>query len=141
MKATIVSAILLLLIASGAEALGCPRKWLRKLCPNDENISDECLDHILPPFPICLKKSAAAWVDQARDAGKRCCGEDMSKCQCPKKDTPAFQEKIVAYCAAITQGGVCTPDTTPSQPDETSADGNKLRGGLDIMEEQVIQES
>lgn len=73
------------------------------LCPKDDNISQTCLDAILPPFPICLGRTAAEWVDHAKDSATRCCVDDMSQCKCPKKDTDAFKAKIGAYCKAVTE--------------------------------------
>ncbi|KAL7461659.1 hypothetical protein ACHAXS_002069 [Conticribra weissflogii] len=70
-------------------------------CPTDEQFNAECLASVTPPFPICLKKSAAEWVAQAQDAAPRCCGDDKSACRCPVKGTSEFSSKIDGYCAGV----------------------------------------
>ena len=70
-------------------------------CPTDDSFSPTCISAIIPPFPICLKKSAAEWVALAQNASPRCCGEDKSGCGCPIKNTLEFQRKIGGYCDGI----------------------------------------
>jgi len=97
-------------------------------CPKDDTISQTCLDKILPPYPICLSRTAAEWVDHAKDSATRCCGNDLSQCKCPVKDTQPFQAKIGDYCKAVTED--CS---------KQEATLGNLRGGFD-MEEQIQRE-
>mmetsp|Transcript_10732 Transcript_10732/g.22778 ORF Transcript_10732/g.22778 Transcript_10732/m.22778 type:complete len:116 (-) Transcript_10732:175-522(-) len=79
-------------------------------CPTDEQFNEECLAAVTPPFPICLKKSAADWVTQAQDAAPRCCGDDKSACRCPVKGSPEFWNKIDGYCAGVGKCSEGIPD-------------------------------
>ena len=95
------------------------------VCPTaTDGISQECLDAILPPWPICLSKSAADWVLHAQDAATRCCPDaDGSECRCPAKEGDAFQNKIGVYCSAIADDGACSKQ-------DLSAAMKNLRGGI-----------
>lgn len=70
-------------------------------CPTSEDYSQTCLDAITPPWPICMLYSAEYWVSSAIDSATRCCGDDLSECNCPKKDSPDFLAKIGAYCDGV----------------------------------------
>mmetsp|Transcript_13566 Transcript_13566/g.25453 ORF Transcript_13566/g.25453 Transcript_13566/m.25453 type:complete len:163 (+) Transcript_13566:499-987(+) len=69
-------------------------------CPTSDDYSPECLDPITPPWPICLRHSSEEWVDIAIDSIPRCCGDDLSECKCPMKDSRYFASKIDEYCDA-----------------------------------------
>ena len=104
-------------------------------CPTDSNISETCLNKILPPWPICLSKTAQQWVDYARNEGSlHCCGDDKSSCGCPVKDKEPFLSSIGDYCAAVEDGGDCFP-----QGQVTTASSGHLRGNFD-MEKQIQRE-
>lgn len=79
----------------------------QSLCPKDPDVSPECTAAIYPPFPICLKKTAKEWIEHAKDASTRCCGDNIDECKCPAKDGPAFQGQIGGYCNAVKEGGAC----------------------------------
>lgn len=104
-------------------------------CPTDSNISEACLSKILPPWPICLSKTAQQWVDHARNEGSpHCCGDDKSSCKCPVKDQEPFLSEIGDYCAAVEDGGDCFP-----QGQVTDVAPGHLRGNFD-MEKQSQRE-
>jgi hypothetical protein len=54
-----------------------------------------------------LLKSSNEWVDKAIDSASRCCGDDLSECKCPKKDTEKFFDKIDEYCNGV---ATCSED-------------------------------
>ena len=77
-------------------------KWLSCFnCPTSDAYGPQCLDSVTPPWPICLLHSVDYWVDSAIDSATRCCGDDLSECNCPKKDSPDFLAKIGAYCDGV----------------------------------------
>ena len=79
-----------------------------KGCPvdDDENFDVRCLEAAMPPYPICTKLSPAEWVKKAVDGSSRCCGDDLSECKCPVKDSEIFLNKIQAHCDGIE---ICKP--------------------------------
>lgn len=70
-------------------------------CPTDDSYPQSCLDSAIPPWPICKFHTAESWVDSAKDSATRCCGDDISECKCPKKDTQRFQDRIDEWCDAV----------------------------------------
>eukprot|EP00980_Cylindrotheca_fusiformis_P024344 scaffold11783_cov120-Cylindrotheca_fusiformis.AAC.4 len=70
-------------------------------CPTSDNYSDECLQHVLPPWPICLANNAEYFVEKAKGSAPRCCTGDLSECHCPKKDSPKFLNRIDDYCSRV----------------------------------------
>jgi hypothetical protein len=93
------SAILLLCLTFSAQAdwLGCFK------CPTDEDVdyNPRCVKAAIPPWPICLLNDLDGWVDKALDSADRCCGDDLSMCKCPKKDSPKFLHNIDLWCRDI----------------------------------------
>jgi hypothetical protein len=67
-------------------------------CPRSDDYSPECLDAITPPWPICLRHSSEEWVNIAIDSIPRCCGDDLTNCKCPMKDSQYFLNRIDDYC-------------------------------------------
>jgi hypothetical protein len=90
--------VLLSLLAFGANEAGFLDCFK---CPTSVYYSDECLEHVLPPWPICLSHDAEFFVEKAKDSAPRCCSDDLSECRCPKKDTPKFLDKIDDYCEGV----------------------------------------
>jgi len=77
-------------------------KWLGCFsCPTSDDYSAECVENITPPWPICLLHTTDFWVDKAMDSATRCCGDDLSECKCPKKDTRKFLDRIDDYCDGV----------------------------------------
>jgi hypothetical protein len=77
-------------------------KWLGCFsCPTSDDYSAECVENITPPWPICLLHTTDEWVDKAMDSASRCCGDDLTKCKCPKKDTQKFLDGIGDYCDGV----------------------------------------
>lgn len=70
-------------------------------CPTSDDYDPACVDAIMPPWPICLFHSVDYWVENAIDSESRCCGDDISECKCPHKDTAKFKERIEAYCEGV----------------------------------------
>ncbi len=70
-------------------------------CPTSDSYPESCLDSVLPPWPICKFKTVDDWVACSQDSATRCCGDDLSECKCPKKDTEAFLDKIGDWCAGV----------------------------------------
>ena len=70
-------------------------------CPTDDSYLESCLDSVIPPWPICKFHTVEDWVASAKDSSSRCCGDDMSMCKCPKKDTQAFLDKIGEWCDGV----------------------------------------
>lgn len=90
--------VLLSLLAFGANQAGFLDCFK---CPTSDDYSHECLEHVLPPWPICLSNDAEYFVEKAKDSVPRCCSDDLSECRCPKKDTPKFLDKIDDYCEGV----------------------------------------
>eukprot|EP01083_Nonionella_stella_P215641 775965_1 len=102
-------------------------------CPTDPNISQACLDAVLPPPMVCAfspGKTAQDYVDHAKDSATRCCGDDISACKCPVAGEAPFQAKIGDYCKAVAE------DCDKPVEDATVTAGY-LRGGFDM--EELIQ--
>jgi hypothetical protein len=70
-------------------------------CPTDDTYAQKCLESAMPPYPICTKQTVDEWVDKALVGYDRCCGEQMGRCKCPRKDTPRFASKIGDWCAGV----------------------------------------
>ena len=90
----ILSAFALLLLTSSSK---CPFFE----CLKDDSYEKACLDSVIPPWPICKFKSLKDWVEKAKNGATRCCGNDLSECKCPHKDTDIFKEKIGPWCDAV----------------------------------------
>mmetsp|Transcript_806 Transcript_806/g.1447 ORF Transcript_806/g.1447 Transcript_806/m.1447 type:complete len:152 (-) Transcript_806:113-568(-) len=102
-------------------------------CPTDASINAQCLEATLPPWPICLSKTAQEWVEHAKDAATRCCDPlNLGPCQCPVKNGPKFQAKIGPYCDAV--NNYCDSDVAT-----VTMESANLRGAFD-MEEQIQRE-
>jgi|EP01083_Nonionella_stella_P088805 hypothetical protein len=97
-----VASLLLLQVSSGSK---CPIFE----CPTDDSIDPACLDSAIPPWPICKFGTVDDFVSKAKDGATRCCGDDISECKCPKKDTDAFLDKITSWCDGVSK---CPSDTT-----------------------------
>jgi hypothetical protein len=103
LKKNIICAVLYLAFVGSVES-----KWLAYFdCPTSDDYSPQCLEIVTPPWPICLLKSSHEWVDKAIDSASRCCGDDLSECKCPKKDTEKFLDKIDEYCNGV---ATCSED-------------------------------
>ena len=80
-------------------------------CPTDDSYSEECIDGVMPPYPICCseKRTVQDWVEKAVDSATRCCKDDgeLSECMCPIKDTDKFMDNIGNYCDAV---DICQAD-------------------------------
>jgi hypothetical protein len=50
------------------------------------------------------------FVAKAKEGASRCCGDDLTDCKCPKKDTDKFKDNIGAWCADI---ATCDNNTAP----------------------------
>lgn len=96
MMRSLLLSLLLILFSSPAQALFDCFK-----CPTDMNLNPKCLINVLPPWPICLLYDIDYFVAKAVDASTRCCGDDISKCHCPKKDTDDFKSRIGDWCAGV----------------------------------------
>ena len=70
-------------------------------CPTSDSYPQTCLDNVIPPWPICKLGSVDHWVEHAKDGATRCCGDDLSQCRCPKKDTKTFLDTIGAWCDGV----------------------------------------
>ena len=70
-------------------------------CPTDDRLDPKCLINIIPPWPICLFHDVNYFLAKAEDGASRCCGDDISKCRCPKKDTGKFQDQIGDWCKGV----------------------------------------
>ena len=70
-------------------------------CASDPVFSDECMRAVRPPYPVCEFKTPAEWVAKAQESVGRCCGDDLSECRCPKKESERFQAKIEGHCAGV----------------------------------------
>lgn len=70
-------------------------------CPTDDSFDPKCLESVMPPYPICNKLPASEWVKKGIDGASRCCGEDLSECKCPVKDSEKFLDKIGPHCEGI----------------------------------------
>jgi hypothetical protein len=70
-------------------------------CPTDDSFDPKCLESVMPPYPICTKLPASEWVKKGIDGASRCCGDDLSECKCPVKDSEKFLNKIGAHCEGI----------------------------------------
>ena len=71
-------------------------------CPTDDAFPDSCLQHVMPPYPICTRQTAAAWVQKAHTGYDHCCnGDDLSTCTCPQKNSDRFKAKIQDYCSGV----------------------------------------
>ena len=56
-------------------------------CPTDVRFPEGC-EVLMPPFPTCSNGSYMDWMAYATESGKaNCCGEDLSACTCPIKET------------------------------------------------------
>ena len=56
-------------------------------CPTDVRFPEGC-EILMPPFPTCSNGSYMDWMAYATESGKaNCCGEDLSACTCPIKET------------------------------------------------------
>jgi hypothetical protein len=72
-----------------------------KGCPKDDSYDPKCLASAMPPYPICTRQTPAEWVKKAIDGASRCCGDDLSDCKCPVKESDHFLSKIGAHCDGI----------------------------------------
>ena len=70
-------------------------------CPTDGAYPTSCLQNVMPPYPICTYNTAAKWVQKATAGHAHCCGQDLSTCSCPQKNSDKFQSKIDSWCAAV----------------------------------------
>ncbi len=70
-------------------------------CPTDESYPKTCLDNVIPPWPICKFGTVEKFVAKAKDGATRCCGDDLSACKCPKKDTDKFLDEIGPWCDGV----------------------------------------
>ena len=95
-------------------------------CPSDPAFG-ECQNKLQPPFPICCKKTVAEWIESAKDSATRCCGGDLTDCQCPVKDKPKFLNKIPDYCSAV---AACST---------ANLRGNNLAMGEQIQREEYVE--
>ena len=93
-------------------------------CPTSDEYNQECLKSALPPWPICLFHDVEYFVSKAKDGATRCCTGDLSECQCPKKDTPAFRETIESWCQGVQ---ACMPCSTGENCEEESDNNSKSR--------------
>jgi hypothetical protein len=101
----IVATTLVLLVASSATfGYGFCFKCLFE-CPTSDAYGPACLRSAIPPWPICKFKTVDAFVEHAKDSATRCCGDDLSECKCPKKDTPEFMEAIDNWCKGVASCG------------------------------------
>ncbi|CAB9531211.1 expressed unknown protein [Seminavis robusta] len=78
-----------------------PRRLLGRECPTDVAFSSECLSAAMPPYPICMKRSASEWVEHAIESHARCCGTDTTECKCPQKNSARFLGKIENHCHGV----------------------------------------
>jgi hypothetical protein len=92
MVRSIFLSVLVILLASSVQA---------GFCPTDDKYTAECLKSSIPPWPICLFHDAEYFVTQAKDGATRCCGDDITECKCPKKDTEKFQGAIGDWCDGV----------------------------------------
>jgi len=90
--------LLVVLLSSPVEAL---------FCPKDDSLDPKCLENIIPPWPICLFHDVDYFLSKSLDGSSRCCGDDISECKCPKKDTDKFKSKIGEWCAGV---ATCAPE-------------------------------
>ena len=76
-------------------------------CPTTDGYTTECLQNAIPPYPICLRKTAQEWVDEAVNVKyNHCCSSDdaeqpLESCRCPQKNSPHFLNKISTWCAGV----------------------------------------
>ncbi|CAB9502378.1 expressed unknown protein [Seminavis robusta] len=94
----------LLLLAASASAEGFCFKCLFE-CPKDDAYGPACIRSVMPPWPICKFRNVDDFVEHAKDGATRCCGDDLSACRCPKKDSPKFLERIDDWCKGVASCG------------------------------------
>ena len=100
----LIRSLLLFVLFSTSDASSwLSNLWSKCSCPTDDSYSAECLKSAIPPWPICLcgSHSAKYFVDKAVESAGRCCGDDLSKCTCPVKNSTCFQDKIGAWCDGV----------------------------------------
>jgi hypothetical protein len=79
-------------------------------CPKDDQYAAKCLESVMPPYPICTKKTVDEWVVKAWQGHDDCCGDDMTMCKCPQKNSAKFAGKLGDWCAGV--------ETCPSMMEE-----------------------
>lgn len=67
--------------------------------------------------PICLFHDAKYFLAKAVDGASRCCGDDTSKCRCPKQDTDKYKKSIGDWCAGIAK---CPQSTAEDEVDDVN---------------------
>lgn len=87
-------------------------------CPSDDSLDPKCLINIIPPWPICLFYDLNYFLAKAVDGSSRCCGDDISGCRCPKKDTDKFKDRIGDWC----KGVATCPQQSDKQEEEELVD-------------------
>lgn len=56
-------------------------------CPYDERFPQGC-EILMPPFPTCMNAKFIDWMVYAmNDGSPNCCGDDLSACTCPVKNS------------------------------------------------------
>ena len=96
--------------AASVDAEGFCFKCLFK-CPKSDAYDPACLRSAIPPWPICLFHSVDDFVDHAQDSATRCCGDDISACRCPKKNTDKFLNDIGEWCRGVASCGPVEENT------------------------------
>ena len=70
-------------------------------CPEDDRFPVGC-EMLMPPYPKCLEGDFVDWVHAAMiEGGPDCCGEDLTACKCPIKDSALFESAIADGCEEI----------------------------------------
>ena len=70
-------------------------------CPDDDRFPVGC-EILMPPYPGCLNAKLIDWIHYAATSGgPDCCGDDMSACRCPIKDSEHFSMAIEYGCQEI----------------------------------------
>jgi hypothetical protein len=95
LRSLLLSLLAVLLISPTVALFDCLK------CPTDDSLDPKCLINIIPPWPICLFHDTKYFLAKAVDGASRCCGDDTSKCRCPKQDTDKYKKSIGDWCAGI----------------------------------------
>jgi hypothetical protein len=99
-------------------------------CPKDNQYTAKCLQSVMPPYPICTKKTVDEWVAKAWQGHDDCCGEDMTTCKCPQKNSATFAGKLGDWCAGVETCSMMQEATT-----ETGIVVGSLRAAPERMEQ------
>ena len=96
--ALLISTLALLAPAATAEGFCF---WCLFQCPTDDSYGSACLRSVIPPWPICKFRTIPDFIEHAKESATRCCGDDLSDCKCPKKDTDKFMQDIGPWCQGV----------------------------------------